>query len=1103
MSENCENKNPLQRDGTSQQQRLLKALLPSYVSVDERSLEDLRVFAERYAELIRFYDQDNIPNGDWTTFFVNKIIDETGQRTEPHYALFIAFLKILEFAKNDINTITQRHLDFYCRDVLRIKEKSAIPDQVFVIFELAQQVVSYLVDKDSELNGGPDKTGVQLVYDTEKQLVVSKAQATEFKALFYNKANDSRLYASPVANSANGLGEPIETEEPKWRTFGAIADPAAPFNSPLADRPQAGIGFAFASPVLFLGEGNRNVKITLQLANTTGITNADLKNAFNVLFSGEKEWIAPAISPAKLPQDVTYLGAAATKTIIIQRTITVDQPAIVPYNKDVLMDPINTAWPVVKIMLNTDNNVSPYVYEKLKALVVNNVSIVVDVEGVKELILQNDQSKLNASKPFLPFGSRPVVSSSFYIGSNEVFRKRLSSVDLNITWKGLPQNSNGFLGYYQHYIPANVNARRTNAQFKAEISILDGRTWHQVISDTSDAGRLFNPGNNSLLSDFRQINIANSSLNNIPAYADMPSVTRYENSTQKGFLKLELANVDFGHQDYQISYATQAIKAATSGGNLTLYPLPNEPYTPTVSTISLDYVATAGLSLVNNASVNNANTFKNRTEQFFHIHPFGAAEVHPYIVKTSPFVSLLPVFNDEGSLYIGINGLVPPQTLSVLLKVAEGSANPDLPRQVVKWSYLNNNEWFEFPKFNIISDSSNGLLTSGIIQFDVPKAINTGNTILPDSLYWIKASVTTMSRAICDMIAIKTQAITAIFQDNGNDPAHLRESLPADTIKALVNSPSGIKKVLQPYASFGGKVKEESDDYYTRVSERLRHKNRAVNIFDYERIVLEEFPSVYKIKCINHTRYISANDINEMVPGHVSLVAVSDLRNKNAVNPLQPKTSLLVLSQITDLVSQVNPPCVELHVKNPIYEEIRVRFNVRFHPGYDIGFYGQQLNQEIKQFLSPWAYGQTDIVFGQRIHASVILNFIEERGYVDYVTCFAMDQILADKVLTNVEEAIPQTGASILTSVVTHDIEVLETDDCECDDNIVTTRRGKDEDCTCDHEPGGENNGFGVPGSYIGVGGSTVGGNFIVGNGLPFGNDGIDNMQIGNDFEVE
>ena len=108
-------------------------------------------------------------------------------------------------------------------------------------------------------------------------------------------------------------------------------------------------------------------------------------------------------------------------------------------------------------------------------------------------------------------------------------------------------------------------------------------------------------------------------------------------------------------------------------------------------------------------------------------------------------------------------------------------------------------------------------------------------------------------------------------------------------------------------------------------------------IWDYERLVLEEFPKVYKVKCMNHTRYLAPNDIKEIIPGHVSLVVVANLRNHNSVNLLKPQSSLVLLERIRDFIAQINPPCVELHVKNPIYEEIFVKFNVRFHPGIDPG----------------------------------------------------------------------------------------------------------------------------------------------------------------------
>ncbi|MCW3084480.1 MAG: hypothetical protein JWP12_1846 [Bacteroidetes bacterium] len=1145
MIKDCNTRNPLLRDGTSQQQRLLKALLPSYVSVDERSMQDLITFAGKYGKEINYYDANNAVNGDWQSFFTNMVIDETGQTTQPHYALFVAFLEIFKIAQDDLNTITQRHLDFYYRDVLRMEEQDAIPDQVFIIFGLAQQVASTLITQGTQLNAKKDATGVDLVYDTTKDIVVNTTQITDLKALYYNKDFDKRLYASPIANSADGNGKEIEGDEKKWETFGAPADPSLPFNSALIDRTQAEVGFAFASPVLQMAEGNRIVKMTLTFDNLLNLQTADLQNTFTILFSGEKDWIAPSADPAKSPADSIYIGAAGTNSIVIVRTITTDQPAIVNYSQVILKSPYSTLWPVVKIVLNTAGTSSPYIYEKLKSLVLTNAQISVDVEGVKNLILQNDQSKLDPSKPFQPFGNRPVLTSGFYIGSSEVFSKTLTSIDLNITWKGLPLDATGFAGYYHNYLPPE--RVRSNTAFRVNVDILDGKDWHNLLaSDTSvvsiastataasssaaasarafsfshtignDNARLFNPNYDAAISPFRTISITNAlAFYNRDADFSLEELTKLDNSTSRGFLRLALEDVDFGHQDFQISFATQAIKAAKATATETAantYPLPNEPYTPLISEITLNYTSTVNISLVNNATTNSQNGFNNRVDQFFHVEPFGVAENHPFITKNTAFINLLPVYTNEGSLYIGCANLNAPETLSILFKVAEGSADPDLDKQPVEWSYMVNNEWIQFPQLKILSDSTNGLLTSGIIVFDISKTITNTNTLLLTGLCWLKASVKDDSSAVCKLIDLRTQAVTAVFADNGNDPNHLLVSLPANTITELVDSNSDIEKVEQPYASFGGKIKEQSNEYYTRVSERLRHKHRAVNIWDYEHLVLEKFPTIYKVKCLNHTDYRSSTYIKEVAPGHVSLVMIADLKNKNSVNPLQPKTSLILLTDIEEYIKTINPPAVELHVKNPLYEEIAVEFNVRFLPGFDNGFYGQKLEEDIKKFLAPWAYSVTDIAFGGTIHKSMIINFVEEQPYVDFVTCFKMDQIIGTIVNKNIEAAFATTSASVLTSAAAHNVHVLETDECDCDDNVVTAPFepvDKTCDCGCDDcgHSSGSSSGTTSPGRPrprpYGIGAFSVANNFIVGNGIAFPEKGVDFMGVEDDFQID
>lgn len=1119
MSENCNTaKHPLLRDGTSQLRRLLKALLPSYVSVDERSMDDLIAFARRYAEEIFYYDTNNLKNGNWVEFF-NHAADETGSQTEPHYALFLAFLDLFRVAQDDLNTITSRHLDFYYREVLQLKEKPAVPDQVFAIFGLAKNIFTSLLEKGTLLNAGKDAIGKNLDYSLNQDIVVNKATIGEVKAVFADKSNDYRVYASPVANSSDGTGGALEGDEHRWRTFGRYILPG--------DRPQGDVGFAIASPLLRLAEGNRTVTVTFNFnAPFTNIP-PGASSIFNVSFSGAKGWID--IDGTLSGNNTTISG----NTIVLTRVIAKSQPGVVDYDSETLGASFDSPWPVMKVLLNTE--ASSFAYDALKNGVLVSVNIRVDVSEVRNLTLFSDQAKLKADKPFQPFTSQPVLGSSFYIGSAEIFSKRLDSIDLVFTWAGLPNSS--FESYYSRYLYNNGN--RTNSGFTADVSILDGKTWKglgthnlfipyaqvspdpSVLIDIADvqiasasidvetafAERSFAfaeslpvspapPVNYVLLQTYAprggfapsptriiSLNSSSSIIEDIPRDPELETVSTIDANTFKGFLRLDLSGADFGHRDYPVSLAAQVLNGTPF--------VVNPPYTPVIKELVVNYSSSITIDL-NSTTQNNEDAFNDRVDRYLTIEPFGVREMHPFLFHQPQPVYFLPQFRDEGNLYVGLKNLTSTQVVNILFKVVEGSANPDFEKQDVHWYYLSYNQWIEFPKLKLLSDGTNGLLTSGIVSLEFPSDATNDNTVLPGGMHWLRISVTDFSGAVCDLSAIHAQAMTATFRDNANDPEHLRLPLPGGTISKLRESNSQVKTLEQPYASFGGKVKEASNDFYMRVSERLRHKDRAITIWDYEHLVLEKFPSVYKVKCISHTED-KPSRYTEVAPGHVALIVVSNLRNLNVQNPLQPKTSLTLLEEIKSYILNLTSWWVELDVRNPNFEEIRVNFKVRFRQGYDIGFYSQKLNEDICRHLSPWAYdpGQ-DIAFGGKIYKSMILDYVEKREYVDYVTCFTMDHITPSQTFVNVEEASTVTAASILVSASNHGIAALETEDCECGDNVQQAAILPADDVNCYDPP---------VKPQQGIGDETIGDTFIVGYANTGG--GIGYFEIEKDFIVE
>jgi hypothetical protein len=457
------------------------------------------------------------------------------------------------------------------------------------------------------------------------------------------------------------------------------------------------------------------------------------------------------------------------------------------------------------------------------------------------------------------------------------------------------------------------------------------------------------------------------------------------------------------------------------------------PYTPKVKSLSLDYTAAVALDFRDAQS--SAYYLRNSIDQLFHIHPFGQGQLQPVPeaqypaagyrkpAKLIPTAFLFPQFtvegrSVEGELHIGLTAVNPPETIALLFQLLEGSGDPDLEAPSIYWSYLSDNVWKRLEPFRIAADSTKGLTRSGIIRMDLPANLTADDTILPTGMAWLKASVLNHSTALPFAIRVASQAVLAIFDDQGNDPERLRNPLPADSIKNLNPKDFNISKLFQPFSSFGGRIKEAETDYYIRVSERLRHKQRAITIWDYEHLVLQQFPQIYKAKCSNHT-----NRISERAPGNVLMTVIPNLRNVVSMNPLEPKVDVGTLGEIYAFLRRINPEFATLLVRNPKYERIKLKFIVYFKPGYDGDHYVQVLNTEIVRFLSPWAYDNaSEIAFGGTIYRSALLDFVEERPYVDYVTQFEMYHINEASLLQDVSAAIASTTDAVLASVPQHEI---------------------------------------------------------------------------------
>lgn len=449
---------------------------------------------------------------------------------------------------------------------------------------------------------------------------------------------------------------------------------------------------------------------------------------------------------------------------------------------------------------------------------------------------------------------------------------------------------------------------------------------------------------------------------------------------------------------------------------------PNEPYLPQATNVTVDYSAhcESPVSKANSDSVAladldaNHDTLQDGCAAFFHLMPMdGYCE--RYIGSGETF--LLPQY-PAGSLYLGFSRLKLPENLTLLFQVtsrAEQACDPKLP--AVKWSYLRKNRWHKqdeiesekdrkhpsyiLPENNdahdrelkILADTTNGLKNSGIVTFQIPgfDLSANENTVLPNDYFWLRATAKQHAGEFPKMVAIYPNAVTAKLQSSQGFNKHLRKPLPAYSITNSVSDLPDIATINQPIESFGGRPRETRKTFQLRMSERLRHKNRANLGWDYERLLLTQFPSIWKVQTLPATSL----EQDGHVPGSVIVVVVPGPDSQEVMDPTAPTYSAAELSRFENYLGLHTSPFIKLKVVNPNYVRITVDATVQFYDNEAPGSLTDRLNDDLIEFLSPWFYDATRVAtHGTYASLADISEFIRTRPYVE--SLFDADRIFGD-----------------------------------------------------------------------------------------------------------
>ncbi|MBC7605043.1 MAG: hypothetical protein H7255_20595, partial [Ramlibacter sp.] len=416
--------------------------------------------------------------------------DSLASRThDPAAGLYAAFLQLFQGVQQHVNGFTAKHTSFYYNDVLQMKPRRAQPDRVHLVCEPVPGVTAGVrVPAGTVFAAGKDDSLRPVEFISHEELVVTDVKVAALSTLRLERAplvlGDDRFDCvkrvkadKPATVDAGGGALPY------WPIFGGGAGQGAPA------APDAEFGLAIASPALFLKEGHRDIRITLQMRNTAdngglwarmadGSSQVQwqfvraLPQLFRICFTTATGWWEATDCFVARRAD-SHAGLDGLElTIRLQP----EAPSITGCIAALHGPGWNTQLPIARIGVRQDAALCAY--SLLDRALLEQVVIDTRVRGVRDIVLANQYGRLDPSTPFMPFGPMPQLGSYLVFGSPEAAAKQLQRVRLNVEWSGLPQSLGGFPEHYQGY-----DSDFPNLGFKAKMSVLQDGAWRTSATD--------------------------------------------------------------------------------------------------------------------------------------------------------------------------------------------------------------------------------------------------------------------------------------------------------------------------------------------------------------------------------------------------------------------------------------------------------------------------------------------------------------------------------------------------------------------------------------------------------------------------------------------
>lgn len=676
-----------------------------------------------------------------------------------------------------------------------------------------------------------------------------------------------------------------------------------------------------------------------------------LEKVFCVSLTSDHGWLE------NLP---TRLRVKTTRcdTVKLHLDIDISEKAlsIIGFNPELHQGTFSTNQPVLKAHLNKVETF--YGYSLFEDFNLNNLDISCTVKDTLAVVAFNQYGQVDTGKPFPAFGPIPTASSYLKIGCYEAAKKQVSSFSVNIVWKDLPPGAGGYSSIFSAY-----GLDVTNRSFLVKSSALIDNVWK-----ATGVSHLFceNDADNSLLPQ-STLNLLSSD----KTTAIQPRVTENDYNTKQslrnGFYEIKLIAPDsgFGHSIYP-TILTQNLTQRLSQKKPMI--LPPAPISPMVEKLTVSYSASEQIDLAQPAPSSKTSS------KYFHCIDHQGIELSN--AKDRLNTPLMPSFHHTGNLLIGFKANTKPAQVSLYFDLNNDSGlTVNGHKAILTWWAYTLTGWIKLGNNSVISDSTDHLSIAGVIRFELPAELAIDDNQSPDDCFWIKVTnnhacehFPTINRVLTNCIEVSASGRTSLSTLTNND-------FLTDTALPQVKS---MKAVFHQQTATALLTNRQS---ISSTSEYLRHKDRLVTPWDFERIVLSSFPEIYMAKCFAHSAFQTLN----AQPGKVLIVVLPHLpEGSNASDSITVSSNLL--KRIHKHLSAKSANGLEIEVSNPRYERVQVRCSVKFNSNISSGLHVKQLNSAISDYFNPWENYRENTGFDWRLGCEDLHSYIEHLEYVDYVT---------------------------------------------------------------------------------------------------------------------